>query len=107
MKTRSLVLLKAGYAVREAITISQAIKVFGKCDFDLFIVCHSIPDEERIELIRAIRAMDPSAKIVVIRRNGGLSATIANEPIHSLDGPAALLTAVAHALDVKDQRFNN
>jgi DNA-binding response OmpR family regulator len=99
MKTRTLVLLKAGYAVRDAMTTSQALKVFEAGDFDLVIICHSIPEPERLKLITAIRASSPSAKIVVIRMDGELSAKVADETVHSLDGPEALLRTVAHTLD--------
>jgi DNA-binding NtrC family response regulator len=98
MKTRSLVLLKAGYTLRDAMTIDEALTLFKQGDYDLVVICHSIPEPERLKLITAIRASSPSAKIVVIRKDGELSAKVADETVHSLDGPEALLKTVAHSL---------
>ena len=99
MKTRSLVLLKAGYAVRESSSTQDAVAVFSGGDFDLVIICHTISEPERLSLIAAIRAESPSAKIVIVRRDGEASAKLADESVHSLDGPDVLLSAIARSLN--------
>jgi DNA-binding response OmpR family regulator len=98
MKIRSLILLNAGYAVRDATSVRQALKVFEAGDFDLVLICHSIREQERLQLIEAIRVTSSSAKIIVIRQTTANSAVLADETVHSLDGPEALLNAVAHTL---------
>ena len=102
MKLRSLVLLKAGYALREAMDTTDAVKIFKAGDFDLVIICHTIPERERLALIAAVREERPSAKIIVIRKDGELSGKLADETVHSLDGAEALLGTVAHALDKRN-----
>jgi DNA-binding response OmpR family regulator len=98
MKTRSLVLLKGGYGVRTATNLPDAVEIFNGGDFDLVIICHSIPEEDRVKLIRHIRTVRSSAKIILMRTNGDLSAKLADETIHSLDGPTKLLAAISHSL---------
>jgi DNA-binding response OmpR family regulator len=98
MKVRSLVLLQAGYALREARNGQEAVKIFADGDFDLVIICHTVPEEARIRLIKTVRLESPSAKIIVIRKDGELSARMADETVHSLDGPEALLQTVKQSL---------
>jgi hypothetical protein len=64
----------------------------------LLVVCHTIPDSERLKLIAAVRIVSPSAKVIVVRRDGELSAQFADETVHSLDGAEALLEAVKQTL---------
>jgi DNA-binding response OmpR family regulator len=78
--------------------VDDALKIFKGGDYDLVVICHSIPEPERLKLISAVRHASPSAKVIVIRKNGELSAQIADETVHSLDGAEALLEAVKQTL---------
>lgn len=98
MKVRTLVLLNAGYAVRQAVSAADAVKIFKAGDFDLVVLCHSIPEKERLSLIAAVRDVSPSVKIIVVRKDGELSSKLADETVHSLDGPEALIEAVKETL---------
>jgi DNA-binding response OmpR family regulator len=98
LQSRNLVLLTAGYAVRVATNAGDAINIFRSADFEVVVICHSIPEEERLRLIADMREENASAKIVVIRKNGQLSARLADEAVHSMDGAEQLLAAIASAL---------
>lgn len=53
---RSEVLKSAGYIIVSALSIGEAADHFLNGDFDLVILCHSVPTKERERLIRVIRA---------------------------------------------------
>jgi CheY-like chemotaxis protein len=62
MRTRTLVLQSAGYIVESASTLKEAVDRFQAGDFDLVLLCHSIPmkDRDRLTcLIRATGALTP------------------------------------------------
>jgi DNA-binding NtrC family response regulator len=99
MKTRSLVLLKAGYAVRDAMTVRGAMRVFQQGEFDLVLICHTIPEDERLQLMAALKAVSPSVKIITIRKDGEVSAHLADGSVFSLDGAEVLLATIANVLD--------
>jgi DNA-binding NarL/FixJ family response regulator len=89
--------------VREAIRIDDAVEIFRAGYFDLVVICHSIPEPDRLRLIDAVRMANPSAKIIIIRIDGELSTKLADETVHSLDGAEALLEAIKQTLSDSSQ----
>jgi DNA-binding response OmpR family regulator len=86
MTTRSMVLRQAGYAVETAMTVRTAMPLFVSGDFDLVIICASIPTGQRLQLISAIKAERPLAMIMI------------DDLVQSLDRGEALLESVANNL---------
>jgi CheY-like chemotaxis protein len=85
LETRSRVLRRAGYTVVPALSVEQALQHFIAGDFDIVILCHSIPVRGRERLTYAIRRHSPNTPVVVIA--GRLSAldsfadaTVDNDP---------------------------
>jgi DNA-binding response OmpR family regulator len=64
--TRNLVLHSAGYIVVSAASIKEAVDRFADGDFDLVILCHSIPPRERKRLTFLIRASGSQTPIVSV-----------------------------------------
>lgn len=56
LSTRCSVLRAAGYIVRPAASVAESIDLFQNGDFDLMLLCHSIPVQDRDWLIRFIRS---------------------------------------------------
>jgi|SRR5579864_163886 len=86
--TRSQVLRSAGYIVVTAFTPRQAIDEFVRGDFDIILVCHSIPGDAREGLVSALREYTSRTPIVSVASfdgqfDGFADATIENDP-HSL-----------------------
>ena len=54
-ETRSQVLRMAGYTVVPAFTLQQAMDEFVSGDFDLVLICHSIPEDARERLVDVLR----------------------------------------------------
>lgn len=93
LKVRDDVLRAAGYIVREYLP-SQFTSVEN--DFDVAVLCHSIPADEQRRIIRYIRSHKPTAPILLVRSDGETSDVDAT--VHGLDGPQALLDCVGHLL---------
>jgi DNA-binding response OmpR family regulator len=56
LRTRSQVLQSAGYIVVSASSVKEAVDYFQAGDFDLVILCHSLPAKDRERLTSLIRA---------------------------------------------------
>lgn len=56
LSTRCSILQSAGYIVRSARSVAEAIDSIHNADFDLLLLCHSIPLSDRDRLIRFIRS---------------------------------------------------
>lgn len=83
--TRSQVLRTAGYIVVTAFTPRQAIDEFVRGDFDLVLLCHSIPGDARERLVSALREYTSRTPIVSVASfdghfDGFADATVENDP---------------------------
>jgi DNA-binding response OmpR family regulator len=95
---RNLVLRQVGgYAVQQQSDLSRVLRVFMDGDFDLVILCHSIPANERQRIASAIKAARPSTLVLVVRADGEATG-VADGSVHSLDGPEVLLQSVRELL---------
>ena len=66
LETRNQVLRSAGYTVVPALSVEQALQDFVSGDFDIVILCHSLPVRERERLTYAIRRHSPNTPVVAI-----------------------------------------
>ena len=99
LKTRSLVLCANGYAV-ESCSIGEAIQHFRAGDFDLVILCHSVPQREREHLIGLIRDCDCSTPVLfVAAASADCPDTLANAS--SPGDPQELLQSIRDVLSVR------
>lgn len=98
MSTREAVLKSRGYMVHSALGNEDATKALQAGDhYDLFIVGHAAPLEERQEMVRWIRRKFPQAKVLALN-----PSHIPREPDADynvvLNGPEKWLEAVREAL---------
>ena len=85
LETRGQVLRNAGYRVVSARSVEQALQSFASGDFDIVIVCHSIPVRDRERLTYAIHRHGPNTPVVVVTARVSatdrfVDAMIENEP---------------------------
>jgi CheY-like chemotaxis protein len=68
LMTRNLLLERLGYRVHAAHGLSAALKCFDEesGDFDLVVLCHSIPENRRQAAARWIRRRRPTTKILLL-----------------------------------------
>lgn len=101
--TRNLVLQSAGYTVVSANSIKEALDRFRAGDFDLVLLCQSIPRNERDRLSLWIRASGSRTPVVSIsgklcERDGFANATVPSDPAALLWGiRKVLINTAMHA----------
>jgi CheY-like chemotaxis protein len=66
LESRSSILRSAGYAVAQVLSIGQAIELLGSSFFDLVLLGHSIPAQDRDYLTRLIRASGLLTPVVTV-----------------------------------------
>jgi CheY-like chemotaxis protein len=93
MRTRELLLRNAGHRVTSALGFTESIKQCKQGAFDLFILGHSIPHSDKIELVSAFRGSCP-APIISLRRNQGDEKLMAVADYVIDPDPEALLMLV-------------
>jgi len=64
--TRNRVLEEAGYNVIGTSTAADTVEKFFDGDFDLVILCHSIPLEERERVATLVHMHSPSTPVIVL-----------------------------------------
>lgn len=96
LETRSQVLRSDGYTVVTALSSNEALQQFRSGDFDLVILCHSIPILERERLADAMHAHSPNTPVLMVSRTSneqqlGGDASVASDPEQLLrDIPSVL-----------------
>ena len=96
MFTRRKLLESSGYSVVEATTADELIEVFIAGDFDLVILCHTIPEHEKRNVVRAIRDRSPSTPILALTNRPSDLFSFAATSV--LSDPSALLSAISELI---------
>ena len=91
LETRSRVLQAAGYTVIPELSLKKAVSRSRDEDFDVVLLCHSIPADDRERLVRLIREHTSRKPIVSIATTLGqrdlfADATIESDPDELLNG---------------------
>jgi len=105
MRTRSLVLQSAGYIVESASSLKEAVDRFRVGDFDLVLLCHSIPMKDRDHLTCLIRATGTLTPVVSIAQNHGECAEFVDATLE--DGPNEFLAGIGEELGKAARRAAN
>ena len=96
MTTRVLVLQSAGYIVIKAWSFEEAVDHFRSGDFDLILLCHSVPATDRERLTSLIQASGSCIPIVSIAGSRGECDACANSTLE--DGPNKFVAGIRDAL---------
>ena len=96
LETRSQVLQAAGYTVIPERSLKKAVVMFGDGDFDLVLLCHSIPAQDRERLTQLLREHTSRTPIVSVSCNlsaldSFADATLGNDPKELILGLRELL----------------
>lgn len=94
--TRRLLLQSAGYIVESSGSVENAIYRFRTGDFDLVVLCHSMPEQERRRLLHLIRDYGSATPVIFISSaepspDGFSDLSIENHPAALLDAVRAML----------------
>ena len=97
LSTRQLILEQAGYEVTSALGFTDALEWCKKGAFDLVLIGHSIPREDKQTLVKVAR-MVSQAPVLSILRPTSVPLAEVDYSVKSADGPEALIAAVENAL---------
>lgn len=64
--TRTRVLEEAGYIVTATMTPAETTEAFFSGDFDIVVLCHSIPLQERERIATMVRMHSPSTPVIAL-----------------------------------------
>jgi DNA-binding NarL/FixJ family response regulator len=92
---RAAVLKTADCEVVCPVSQKDALQLMTEEHFDVLLICYEFTDEAGQEICDEFKHVNPSGKILVLRKSHHDSAC-PGEPhmIHALDGPGALIRAV-------------
>jgi DNA-binding response OmpR family regulator len=96
LRARNLVLQSAGYIVVSAHSVTEAVDQFQTSDFDLVLLCQTIPTRDRDGLTWWMRAFRPGTPVVSVAGNLCAGDVVAGVTIGS--DPAALLWGMREVL---------
>lgn len=92
---RTLILQQAGYTVSAALNDKDAIGfVKGPTSLDLVLVCHSVPEANRILLAAEIKKLRPRLPILMLYNGYDPTSATVDGSLHSLETPEALLDMI-------------
>jgi DNA-binding NtrC family response regulator len=66
MSVRALLLRKAGYQVQNTFSRESVMKHLDSGQFDLLIICHTVPSDEQNALIASVHSLRPGLRIVCL-----------------------------------------
>jgi len=99
LEVRALLLRSGGDSVTHAMALDAAKGIINSTHIDLMVLCQTVPNGERMELILYMRAMMPQGKVLVLQREsaGDQYARLA-ETLDVGEGPQKLLDTVDRIL---------
>jgi DNA-binding response OmpR family regulator len=96
LKQRNAQLAAAGFKVASASHSCEVVDKLLNGDFDLVLLCDSMPDEDRRRLARIIRSYSPSTPVVLISSEESAQCEPGIQTVKC--HPEQLLAAVAASL---------
>jgi DNA-binding NtrC family response regulator len=101
LATRKMLLEQKGYAVENGYGFSKALALCSAGGFDLFILGHSIPYDDKLALIESFRAHCP-APILSLERHG--EHFVPCDYHASPDDPGKFLETIENVLAGREDR---
>jgi DNA-binding response OmpR family regulator len=94
LRTRHLIFEKEGYEVVSVHGINSAMEHSKEGDFDILVIGHSIPHENKEKIARAFRQASQGA-IVSLRRDAGEQVVVEGADYHVEADPEPMLALIA------------
>lgn len=98
--TRNLILERAGYRVVAARDAAEATSLFTHSVVHAVVLGDSLQTEQRLELARVFKQLNPSVPIVALSKTSGtqIPTWLVDEQLESLGDPRLLLEALLRLL---------
>ena len=97
LRTRHMLLETQGHEVVSSLGFTESLKHCHEGNFDLFLLGHSIPHSDKLQLVKTFRKECP-APIISLRRNAG-EERVDGADYHIEPDPEPLLALVHKILD--------
>lgn len=98
--TREMLLSSAGFQVSSALTVGQSIQLCAADEFALVVICHSIPRDQRLWLLKQLRS-HCTTPVLAMRRPGEAPLIEADYTFDSTENPALLVEMVINIVKLK------
>ena len=79
LEYRSQILRRAGHIVDSELSLKNAIQRYKHGEFDLVLLCHTIPAQERDRLISSIQAVSSLTPVVAVSPPGSQALVAADD----------------------------
>jgi CheY-like chemotaxis protein len=111
LDTRDLLLRSVGYHIVSVMSVREAVSVFQDDDFDLIVLCHTLPQKDCERLTCFIRASGSRIPIATVSNTLGESNPFADmalerEPVAFLAGIRDLLNRHAKVHQASQSAFD-
>jgi len=104
--TREMLFTQAGFQVTTVHTIGHGVQLCAAEPFDLVVIGHSIPIEQRELMLREVRRQCATPTLALCR-HGEPPLTSADHVFDSGDSPGLLLETVIEILKSRDRKPGN
>jgi DNA-binding NtrC family response regulator len=91
---REAFLKTQGYNVRSVMSIEEALLLASVQHFDVLIVGHSVPLEDKKKLVTAVKELWPRLPVLSMVSDPGVRETVADASVVGSAGPDALMGAL-------------
>jgi DNA-binding response OmpR family regulator len=87
LATRALILRSAGYTVVSAMSLREAVSLLHGSDFDIIVLCHTLPAKDCERLISMVRSSGSRIPVVAVadsevsQHSSMADATLDKEPV--------------------------
>lgn len=102
--TRELMLRGAGHDVTSALGLHDSREACSRGPFDVAIIGHSIPKNDKIEFIGSFRESNPSALVIALTRAGEERLTIVDAYVYPGDPESLIRTINAIVIPGSNRR---
>lgn len=72
MGVRSMLLRTDGYRVTEVLVFREALRLITEAYFDMVLLCHTVPEEQRAELMGRAADHDGNMPVLCLSTNPGI-----------------------------------
>jgi DNA-binding response OmpR family regulator len=99
LRMRQMILENAGYTVVSALGFEKSLEECKKAGFDLFILGHSIPHNEKCKMVEAFREV--CAGVIISLQRGASEQRVVTADFHVDSDPEPLLNLIHEIVQSK------
>ena len=95
LKRRNHALAAQGYSVAAASNPVEIVEKLLNGDFDLVLLCHTIPEEDRLRVARIVASHTPSTPVVTVSDEGDNGSAVGTRIVQCR--PDRIMSTLTHS----------